>query len=108
MTIKATNIINPILNAEGRNLRPLMAYKGEILKLTKSDKAKITKYKTQIASLECDLYDLNKKINPKMQTKEFDYWANKMMYVEYKIEELRNFIREIKINRFNIQKSKQK
>ena len=107
MTIKTTKIINPI-NIEGRNLRPLNEYKGEILKLTKSDRAKITNYETQIAALECDLYDLNKRIKPKMQMKDWDYWVNKIIVCEYRIKVLKDLVREIKVNRFNIQNLKQK
>lgn len=93
------------LETAGRNLKPLSGYDGKLLKLTKGDKTKIAGYESQIAQYECDILDLRKKITLGMilQT---DYWQRKIDLYQFRIDSLRELIREIKINRFNRQKSK--
>lgn len=40
--------------------------------------------------------------------KDWDYWVNKIIVCEYRIKVLKDLVREIKVNRFNIQNLKQK
>lgn len=109
MNIKKTSTtIKTITDIQGKKLCPLSSYQGQFLKLTKIDKERISKCEAQLSQLRCDLYQLNKKINPRMQTTEYDYWMSKIMRCECKIDALKNLIRNIKINRFNIQKTKDK
>lgn len=111
MNIKRNStIIKTITNTEGRNLRPLNNYDGKLLKLTKSDKTKIAAYEASIAQLECDIYALNKSLDSpsKMGFRAWNALTDKIDYLQFKVDQLRTMIRDIKVNRFNIQKSKQK
>ena len=86
-----------------RNLCPLKDYKGKLLVLTNDDKKKITCINEQIAKLECEIYDINKQINNKLKQSRYEFWLNKLICCETKINELKELIKEIKIFRFNKQ-----
>lgn len=99
-------ISTSIPNLEGRNLKPLKEHAGAVLKLTTKDKKEISKIQASITELECDLYDVRKAMNKDNNSNRLDYFWNKIDTLEYRISGLRELIRDIKINRFNKQKSK--
>ena len=98
--------INPIsTNFKARV--PLSEYKGPILKLTKPDIKKIDKLKDVRFQYEMELIDIEKLLaNKKISTAQFNFLMNKKMKIEHSIEDIISAIKEIKINRLNIQKSK--
>ena len=108
MTIKKVTNIVPAIRTEGRNLRPLKEHSGVTLKLTKKEKTQIEKYEASISELECELYKLYQNLKPAMSPKEREFWSDKIGYYEHRVNELKALIKEIKVNRYNIQKSKQK
>ena len=108
MNIKKVATVTPIINTEGRNLRPLKEHIGVTLKLTKEEKTQVEKYEDSISELECELYKLYQHLKPVMSSKERDFWSDKIISYEYRIEHLKELIREIKINRYSIQKAEQK
>lgn len=108
MNIKKVATITPIINTEGRNLRPLKEHGGVTLKLTKKEKSQIEKYETAIAEFECELYKLYQQLRRSMSPKERVFWSDKITYYEFRISELKEQVKDIKVNRYNIQKSKQK
>ncbi len=84
---------------------PAKQYKGPVLKLTQDDLAEISKLKEQIALFECDLYNLCKYHSYKRQTsKEIDAFTKKQEKITFQIEKLKEEIRNIKKQRFAIQK----
>ena len=100
---------SPQVSMLGRNLKPLSEYSGPILKLTASEKSQISKMESKIAEYELEiekLARLNRGIT--RVSSEKAYYNNKMYYLTGWIDDLRNAIREIKINRLNIQKSQMK
>ena len=90
----------------GRNLKPLSEYKGPILKLTDSEKSQISSMERKISEYELELEKLSR-LNKGITrvSSEKAYYNSKMEYLIGWIEDLRKSIREIKINRLNIQKS---
>lgn len=108
MKIKTINNAVSSQFAKGRNLKPLSEYTGQILRLTAKEKKEISGLNASIAKLECDLYDLHKNVKTGMSQAKLDYFWNKIIICEGKIDTLREAIREIKVKRFNIQKSEQK
>lgn len=76
------------------------------MKLTQSDKKKIANYEASIIELESDICQINKHINKKISAGMYDYLAEKIDMLQFQIKKLRQMIRDIKVNRFNIQKSR--
>jgi len=106
-----TKLINSTTStqlAKGRNLKPLSEYSGVILRLTAKEKKEISDLKAAIARLECDLYDLHKNVKTRMPQTKLNYFWNKIIVCEGKIDTLKATIREIMVNRLNKQKAKQK
>lgn len=95
--------INPI-NFTG--LIPLKDYKGPILKLTKSEMAKIADLQENINQLELDLYNIDSKYSEKkLLTQQLHYYSNKKLTIIGQINELKEIIKHIKLNRLNKQKT---
>lgn len=84
-------------------LVPLSEYKGPILKLTKSDKAKIKELSNTKASLELDLYNIENILKEKKLASELNWYNNLYDSILYKIEYLNEQIKQIKIDRKNQQ-----
>lgn len=108
MKTKLINSTTSTQLAKGRNLRPLSEYSGVILRLTAKEKKEISDLKAAIARLECDLYDLHKNVKTRMPQTKLNYFWNKIIVCEVKIDTLKATIREIMVNRLNKQKAKQK
>ncbi len=108
MKTKLINSTTSTQLAKGRNLRPLSEYSGVILRLTAKEKKEISDLKAAIARLECDLYDLHKNVKTRMPQTKLNYFWNKIIVCEGKIDTLKATIREIMVNRLNKQKAKQK
>ena len=108
MKTKLINSTTSTQLAKGRNLRPLSEYSGVILRLTAKEKKEISELRASIAKLECDLYDLHKNVKTRMPQTKLDYFWNKIIVCEGKIDTLKETIREIMVNRLNIQKAKKK
>ncbi len=100
MAIKKIKITSTIPS----NFKPISEYKGPILKLTQKDKEEIAKCQKSIASLECDVYDINKKLCQSGLTfGQKEYFYQKLMHLDYHIGILKDAIRDIKINRLQKQ-----
>ena len=108
MKTKLINSTTSTQLAKGRNLKPLSEYSGVILRLTAKEKKEISDLKAAIARLECDLYDLHKNVKTRMPQTKLNYFWNKIIVCEGKIDTLKATIREIMVNRQNKQKAKQK
>lgn len=108
MKTKLINSTTSTQLARGRNLKPLSEYSGVILRLTAKEKKEISDLKAAIARLECDLYDLHKNVKTRMPQTKLNYFWNKIIVCEGKIDTLKATIREIMVNRLNKQKAKQK
>ena len=108
MKTKLINRTTSTQLAKGRNLKPLSEYSGVILRLTAKEKKEISDLKAAIARLECDLYDLHKNVKTRMPQTKLNYFWNKIIVCEGKIDTLKATIREIMVNRLNKQKAKQK
>ena len=86
---------------------PLKQYKGPVLKLTKDEEAKISALQENINNYEIELYRLTKLYDgKKLSTNQANYYLNKVETINAHINELKQLIREIKINRLNMQKTK--
>lgn len=106
MNIYNTCYIQPKFNGK---LMPLSEYKGPILKLTKADKAKITKLQKELAISDIELAKLNDLYIKNLRVPKQRYYLESLIQkLEAKIEEIQNLIKEIKINRLNIQKNKER
>ena len=98
--------INPI-STNFKAKVPLSEYKGPILKLTKPDIKKIDKLKDVKFQYEMELIDVEKLLaSKKISTAQFNFLMNKKNKIEHLIQDIIDTIKEIKINRLNIQKSK--
>ncbi len=85
---------------------PLNQYKGPTLKLTEDDLNKIAKLQEAISHFEIERYNLRKYMDsPNFLAARIYYYTEKLGQLDFQISELRDAIREIKINRFNQQKS---
>lgn len=102
------NTINAFTPSHPVNFKaqiPLSKYKGPILNLTADDKQLIKKYQNEISKLELEIVSMknySKKgfiLKSKMNT-----WEDKIQKLEAYIKEFQNLIRQIKIDRLNIQK----
>ena len=99
--------INPISYTNFQAKVPLSEYKGPVLKLTKPDLKKIDKLKNTRFQYEMELIDIDKLLaNKKISVAQYNFLMNKKAKIEAYIEDIILAIREIKINRLNIQKSK--
>lgn len=99
--------INPISYTNFQAKVPLSEYKGPVLKLTKPDIKKIDKLKATRFQYEMELIDIDKLLaNKKISVAQYNFLMNKKAKIEAYIEDIILAIREIKINRLNIQKSK--
>ncbi len=95
---------NNITFGANRKLVPLSEYKGVILKLTSQDKEKISIYEKKIAeiTIECiKLKNLVKKCTHNHYL--YEYYSNRISYLEWCIRDLRTAIFEIKANRMKKQ-----
>lgn len=85
---------------------PMKNYKGPILQLTKDETEKIAKIQDNISQLEIERYKILQFFEGKhISYQQYDYYANTLNLLEYRIEQARELIREIKVNRFTIQKN---
>ena len=103
--MRITNNPNPIkTNISFGVLVPIKNYSGPILKLTKEDKDKINILQKSISQLEIELYKLKNYFGYKqMSTQTSNYYADKFDNINFKIENLREMIKEIKISRLKSQ-----
>lgn len=93
-------------NIQFHGLIPLQKHKGPLLQLTNDEKQKIASLQENITRMEFEMYQLNKIYDKQfIRTETFQYYANKIDRLQIKINELKDTIREIKINRFNQQKT---
>lgn len=96
-------------NFTARKLVPIKDFNGPILKLTKTDKAKISKLKNEIASYDTELAKLqNITQSCGYDSIKTDYYSGLIDKIEAKISEIALAIKEIKLTRFQIQKAKAK
>lgn len=85
---------------------PLKKYTGPILKLTETEEAKISSLQENINNFEMELYNLNKLFEGKrLSTGQSNYYFNKVMTISAQIDDLKQMIRQIKIDRLNMQKT---
>ena len=103
--MRITNNCNHIkTNISFGVLVPIKNYNGQILKLTKEDKDKINSLQKSISQLEIELYRLEKYFSNKhLSTQISNYYADKFDNINFKIENLREMIKEIKISRLKSQ-----
>ena len=104
---------NPNLRVSQERINAAEQLKEEALKNEDYEKAayyrdQIEKYETAIAEFECELYKLYQQLRRSMSPKERVFWSDKITYYEFRINELKELVKDIKVNRYNIQKSKQK
>ncbi len=93
------------INISFGGMIPLKKYTGPLLKLTKSEEDKISTLQSNINDLEIELYQLSKIYDGKNLTNgQANYYFNKVESINTQINELKEIIRTIKINRFNEQK----
>ncbi len=93
------------LNIQFQGMVPINKYKGPLLQLTEGDKARISELQESINRMEFELYHLNRKFNGKrLPNREFQYYVSQERRLQAYIEELKEMIQDIKINRFNKQK----
>lgn len=93
------------INISFGGMIPLKKYTGPLLKLTKSEEDKISTLQSNINDLEIELYQLSKIYDGKNLTNgQANYYFNKVASINTQINELKEIIRTIKINRFNEQK----
>ena len=87
-------------------LIPANKYKGPLLKLTKEDKTKIAALQEDINRIELEHYKINQYIQTKknLSFNVLDILYTQSDRLEYRIEQLKNMIREIKMNRLKTQK----
>ncbi len=92
-------------NVQFRGMVPVTDYKGPVLKLTENDIEKINKLQNSISQLEFEIYGINKLLEYKRLTpNELNYYYNKLDILDYQIRSLKESIKQIKVNRLNIQK----
>ena len=91
----------------GRNLVPKSAHKGPILKLTPKEQATIREFETKISELEIEKTNLLSYIQRTKFTNGLeDFYYEKLETLNYWIDNLRNSIHNIKVERYNKQKEK--
>lgn len=92
----------------GKKLVPISDYKGPILKLTKKEQAEIADLLSKRSQLSFDLDNVRKilKKNTKTITREWQHLSNVDFSLQSEIERIDRIIKEIKLNRLNIQKAK--
>ena len=84
-----------------RKLVPISKYKGEFLRLTEEDNAKIDQIRKEIQNLEMEHYDLNKIISfSKCISRGL---MDKLYFIEQCIESLNAQIKDIKAERLKQQ-----
>lgn len=98
--------INVSVNMQGRNLKPISEYQGPILKLTSKEKTQIAQMEARIAEYELEIEKLNSLSQKSHVISSIDYYNDKIGYLDYWIDKLRNEIRNIKISRLNKQKQR--
>lgn len=92
-------------NIPFKGIVPLKNYKGPLLKLSDDDKRRIEQLQETVGLLEHELYRLQRYYSVhKMTSPEKDRYFNRCMVIESEIEDLLNEIKNIKINRLNMQK----
>ncbi len=91
-------------NVNFSGLVPKKSYKGPLLKLTETDKKKISALQENIVKMELELYDLSRIYdNKKLTTEKLDYIWGIEERLKARIESLRENINAIKINRIKMQ-----
>lgn len=99
-------MLNNVSPISFNGLVPLKKYKGPLLKLTKAEETKIAALQANINDMEIELYQINKFIGGKKLTQaQTDYYYNKIDLINVRIRELKEKIREIKINSFKSTKN---
>lgn len=102
-----TNYVNR--NVSFGKLIPINKYSGPVLKLTKDDTEKINALQENITRLEVDLYKFKRYFEYKrVIPQNWEYYSEKIDIIYNQIDRLREAIKEIKINRLNIQKCLEK
>ena len=90
-----------------RKLTPLIDYKGPILDLMFYEQDEINILEKQIAELEKEVSSITRILNVKKKLTGYKIkkYKWKLFFLGEDINKLRDKIRDIKINRFNIQKA---
>lgn len=97
--------INPNFNGK---LIPLNEYKGPILKLTKTDKAKIAQLQEKLNDADYELAKINDLYKKNYRnSSNRNYFEGIIGKLEATIDELKTAIKEIKINRIQKQRARQ-
>ncbi len=85
-------------------LVPIKKYTGNLLHLTNEDKQQISKLQSSIAQLEAELYQLTKHFaHRKLSDSESSFFYNRCFEIQFNINSLLRSIKEIKVNRLNMQ-----
>ena len=93
-------------NVQFSGLVPLKDYKGAILKLTEGDVIRIRQLQSSISQLKCELYKLETYANrQKMNSAERDRYSDRALSLDFEIRKLESEIKNIKMNRLNMQKN---
>ncbi len=99
-------ITSNMIDIQFKGLVPIKKYKGPLLKLTAQEKDRIACLQEHINQMEFELYHLSKRYEGKhLRTEIFDNFMEKKFKLMVRIKQLKDVIRNIKINRLNIQKS---
>lgn len=88
------------------NIVSLKDYKGPVLKLTKKEQARISALDADIAYHNQELINLQNVLKSNNGYYSKYYYFDKIMYHESQIEIAEKEKRDIKVNRFSIQKAK--
>lgn len=96
-------------NIQFKRMIPLKNYEGPVLKLTQAETKKVQALQESVNQTEIELYNLHKKYSGKrLPSAQFQFYSSTWDFLEYRIEMLKEMIREIKVNRFAIQKQASK
>ena len=91
---------------KGRNIVPISEHCGPVLKLTKKEKLLIDSMKKEINEKQLDVYKVSG-LMAKATTEKLKYIYNDILvHLTTRIEILQDKIKDIKTNRFKIQKEK--
>lgn len=98
--------IQPNLNMRG-NLKPLKGYKGITLKLTDADNQRIEQFQKAITQYTFELMQIEKAYDKTSSgSPKSNFLTDERIRIQHRINMAHEAIRQIKIARFNEQKTK--
>ena len=89
---------------QSKSLVPLSKHKGPTLELTKEEDELVKKMENKVALYQLELMDLLQIQSNKKTALKQDAYNNIVGNIEYEIKKLNKKIKEIKVNRYRIQK----